>query len=140
MRDCSVEICAAFTWSSQKPGAPMASSSSARRRLSASGSKVITDPGELGPDLLEALIEAALVLGHAGEGSAAVDRDRVSSRSAIRGEPAEELAAGGWLPLLLLARLRDTGAHGLELGDGGGAAQDRAGRQERPQLERDDSR
>jgi hypothetical protein len=49
----------------------MASSSSARRRLSASGSKVITDPGELGPDLLEALIEAALVLGHAGEGSRA---------------------------------------------------------------------
>ena len=64
MRDCSVEIFAAFDWSSQKPGAPMASSSSARRRVSASGSKVITDPGELGPDLLEALIEAALVLGH----------------------------------------------------------------------------
>src|SRR5262249_34567005 len=44
-------------WSSQNPGAPSSSSSSATRRLSPSGSKVITDPGELGPDLLELLLQ-----------------------------------------------------------------------------------
>src|SRR3970282_3045867 len=65
MRACSVEIRAAPAWSSQKPGAPIASSSSSRRRARRSGSKVITDPGELGPDLLEALIEALRRLGHA---------------------------------------------------------------------------
>src|SRR5438094_3641336 len=35
----------------------MRCSSWARRAVSASGSKVITDPGELGPDLLELLLE-----------------------------------------------------------------------------------
>ena len=39
--------------SSQKPGAEMASSSSAMRVRSASGSKVITDPDEPGPQLLD---------------------------------------------------------------------------------------
>jgi hypothetical protein len=43
----------------------MAFSSSAPRLARPSGSKVITDPGELGPDLLEALIEALRRLGHA---------------------------------------------------------------------------
>jgi hypothetical protein len=37
-----------------------------RRRARPSGSKVITDPGELGPDLLETLVERfAVGLGHA---------------------------------------------------------------------------
>jgi hypothetical protein len=104
----------------------MASSSSARRRVSASGSKVITDPGELGPDLLEALIEAALVLRHAKEGSRG-SRRAILYRSAVRSEPTEELAPGGRLALLILARFRDSGAHGLELGDDGAAVEDRAG-------------
>ena len=57
---------AASAWSSQNPGAPIASSSSPRRRVSRSGSKVITDPGELGPDLLQSLVERLAVdLGHA---------------------------------------------------------------------------
>src|SRR6478672_3823475 len=56
----------ALAWSSQNPGAPISFSSSARRAASASGSKVITDPGELGPDLLHALVEwLAVGLGHA---------------------------------------------------------------------------
>jgi hypothetical protein len=43
----------------------MAASSSARRRASRSGSKVITDPGKLGPDLLEPLRKRlAVLLGH----------------------------------------------------------------------------
>src|SRR6187455_2186248 len=56
----------ALSWSSQKPGAPISVSSSTRRAASASGSKVITDPGELGPDLLQSLVERLAVdLGHA---------------------------------------------------------------------------
>src|SRR5262245_7651928 len=56
----------AVAWSSQNPGAPIVSSSSVRRRARPSGSKVITDPGELGPDLLETLVERLAVnLGHA---------------------------------------------------------------------------
>src|SRR6266540_4287091 len=43
----------------------MRASSSVRRAASASGSKVITDPGQLGPDLLELLLERLRVfLGH----------------------------------------------------------------------------
>src|SRR5690349_7583102 len=57
---------AASCWSSQKPGAPMASSSSAWRAVSASGSKVLTNPVELGSELLELLREwlLALLCGH----------------------------------------------------------------------------
>src|SRR5919201_6793380 len=62
-RACSDEIAAARFWSSQKPGSPIASSSSAIRTLSASGSKVITDPAELGPDLLHLSLEGGAV-GH----------------------------------------------------------------------------
>src|SRR5438876_11444783 len=57
MRECSVEIWAARCWSSQKPGAPIAPSSSAARASRRSGSKVITDPGKLGPDLPELFFE-----------------------------------------------------------------------------------
>src|SRR6187551_1810959 len=61
----------AAAWSSQNPGAPIASSSSPRRCVSRSGSKVITDPGELGPDLLQALVERLAVgLGHESRVSA----------------------------------------------------------------------
>jgi hypothetical protein len=43
----------------------MRASRSATRTLSESGSKVITDPGELGPDLLQALVERlAVYVGH----------------------------------------------------------------------------
>ena len=50
-------------WSSQKPGAPMRLPRARRgAALSASGSKVITDPGELGPDLLELLVERLLAV------------------------------------------------------------------------------
>src|SRR3954452_24925021 len=57
---------AARSWSSQKPGAPICSSSCARRAASASGSKVITDPRQAGSDLLELRFERLGVLvGHA---------------------------------------------------------------------------
>src|SRR5919198_5904411 len=55
---------AAVCWSSQKPGADIWASSSAARAASESGSKVITDPGELGPDLLQLLVERLRLLGH----------------------------------------------------------------------------
>src|ERR687887_2157111 len=48
---------AARSGSSHSPGSPSSSSSSARRSFSRSGSKVITDPRELGPDLLELLLQ-----------------------------------------------------------------------------------
>src|SRR5262249_3093738 len=54
------------------PGAESSRSSSSRRAASASGSKVITDPGELGPDLLELLGERLVVLrlhAHCGDGT-----------------------------------------------------------------------
>ena len=57
MRACSEEMDAAACWSFQKPGSPIRASSSAARVSRASGSKVITDPVELGPDLLQALVE-----------------------------------------------------------------------------------
>jgi hypothetical protein len=57
MRACSEEMAAAACWSFQKPGAPIRASSSAARCSRASGSKVITDPVELGPDPLQALVK-----------------------------------------------------------------------------------
>src|SRR6476646_2943572 len=64
-RDCSVETEAACCWSSQKPGRPISCSSSAMRCFRPSGSKVITDPVELDPDLLQLLSEWLLLsLGH----------------------------------------------------------------------------
>src|SRR5437899_8838533 len=68
MRACSVEIAAAPCWSSQKPGSPIFASSSAARFASPSGSKVITDPVQLGPDLLQALVERGGVC-HQHDGS-----------------------------------------------------------------------
>src|SRR5205823_14800964 len=53
---------AARCWSSQNPGWPSSSSSSAMRFLSPSGSKVITDPVQLGPDLLELLAQRLVVV------------------------------------------------------------------------------
>src|SRR5262249_9484444 len=59
----------AFSWSFQKPGSLISRSSSARRAASRSGSKVITDPVELGPDLLELLLQACAFVGHPSDGS-----------------------------------------------------------------------
>src|SRR5687768_9602589 len=69
MRACSVETCAARAWSSQKPGSFISVSSSPRRAVSAAGSKVITDPREAGPDLLQTFGEAAVRLGHPEDAS-----------------------------------------------------------------------
>ena len=63
-RECSVETRSRVRWSSQKPGSPSSCSSSATRVATASGSKVITNPGELGSDLLELLVERDRGLGH----------------------------------------------------------------------------
>ena len=49
----------------------MAASSSLRRAASASGSKVITNPVELGSDLLELLVERGGGLGHLRDGTGA---------------------------------------------------------------------
>src|SRR5687768_11108614 len=57
-------MAAARFWSSQNPGSPIACSSSPTRDATASGSKVITNPGELGSDLLELLVERDRGLGH----------------------------------------------------------------------------
>src|SRR5213079_704333 len=66
-RACSDETAAARCWSSQNPGCPSSSSSSASRVLSRSGSKVTTDPVELGPDLLQLLLDRELAfVGHRG--------------------------------------------------------------------------
>src|SRR5439155_25953915 len=65
VRWCSPERRAARCWSFQKSGCERSSSSSARRAFSASGSKVTTDPVELGPDLRELLFERDLgLVGH----------------------------------------------------------------------------
>src|SRR3954452_14142864 len=61
-RACSAETCAACCCSSQKPGRPSSSSSSATRDLTRSGSKVTTDPVELGPDLLQLIVEGKVGL------------------------------------------------------------------------------
>ena len=61
----------------------MASSSPATRAFSASGSKVITDPGKLGPDFLQLLVKRKRRrLGHAGDGTG-LTRD-TASRSGFR--------------------------------------------------------
>src|SRR5918994_6103540 len=60
---------AARCWSSQNPGSPIAASSSTMRACRESGSKVITDPVELGPDLLELLLQRERLLGHGPDGS-----------------------------------------------------------------------
>src|SRR5262245_47432266 len=62
--ECSVERRCARSWSSQKPGSLISASSSPSRRSSRSGSKIITDPAELGPDLLELLLDGAVAFGH----------------------------------------------------------------------------
>src|SRR5581483_8075177 len=55
---------AACAWSSQKPGAFICSSSSTSLRSSDAGSKVLTDPVELGPELFELLGECLPLVGH----------------------------------------------------------------------------
>src|SRR5919108_4053288 len=96
MRACSVDTFAARSWSSQKPGSPISRSSSACRAASASGSKVITDPGELGPDLLELLLQRDDRLGHGpilatGPAQAPLD-------GADPGQPLRRLAAAAAEP------------------------------------------
>src|SRR5918996_2292499 len=62
-------MAAAARESSQKPGSPMRASSSRTRSATRSGSKVITDPGELGPDLLELSLQRLSGLGHVFDAS-----------------------------------------------------------------------
>src|SRR6476469_2979237 len=110
----------AVAWSSQNPGAPMASSSSARRCARPSGSKVITDPGELGPDLLQTLVERlALEFGH----PSSLDARQVGSRvreearrgmSPLRGGAAESNA----IVLLGGGRARDRRSRAPRLAGG----------------------
>ncbi len=57
-------ILCARAWSSQNPGSLIADSSSARRSFRRAGSKVITDPGKLGPDLLELVGQRYELVGH----------------------------------------------------------------------------
>src|SRR6476646_7113387 len=91
-RDCSVETEAACCWSSQKPGRPISCSSSAIRCFRPSGSKVITDPVELDPDLLQLLSEWLLLsLGHmaivaGAPGASRYERRKLRPRPA-RGRP-----------------------------------------------------
>src|SRR2546429_1358319 len=65
-RACSADTAAACCWSSQKPGCASSCSSSASRVLSRSGSKVTTDPVELGPDPFELLLKREFLVGHGG--------------------------------------------------------------------------
>ena len=74
-------------WSSQKPGSPIASSSSARRSLRPSGSKVITDPGELGPDLLELSLDRAALSHGARDGQPDAGRASWHARQAAARRP-----------------------------------------------------
>src|SRR4029077_14107313 len=101
----SVLISAARCWSSQKPGPPMASSSSAARAVRRSGSKVITDPGELGPDLLELRVERLLLCLRQGirlaEGPAVLRAGRKSTRirhKGVRVAPIASSAGGSGKP------------------------------------------
>src|SRR5918999_1467132 len=57
----------------------MRASSSPTRRSRPSGSKVITDPGEPGPDLLELLVDGER-FGHAADGSGAAGGRRRIAR------------------------------------------------------------
>src|SRR5436190_16442148 len=67
-RACSADTAAACCWSSQNPGCPSSCSSSASRVLSRSGSKVTTDPVQLGPDPCELLLKREFLVGHCGGG------------------------------------------------------------------------
>src|SRR5438132_11802685 len=67
-RACSADTAAACCWSSQKPGCASSCSSSASRVLSRSGSKVTTDPVQLGPDPFELLLKREFLVGHGGGG------------------------------------------------------------------------
>src|SRR5207248_10900105 len=67
-RACSADTAAACCWSSQKPGCASSCSSSASRVLSRSGSKVTTDPDQLGPDPFELLLKREFLVGHGGGG------------------------------------------------------------------------
>src|ERR671930_361940 len=105
MRACSVEILAARSWSSQKPGSPICFSSSARRAASASGSKVITDPREAGSDLLQLLLQRLrLLLGHGHRLAGGQDRDVERSRF---GDEALDLPTRGGCELARLVARRE---------------------------------
>ena len=90
--------------SSQKPGAEMASSSSAMRVRSASGSKVITDPDEPGPQLLDGsrkilgFLNGCGSVGHGKEGSEGpkypVRSARTRDRPRLRGQTPESAFSG----------------------------------------------
>src|SRR6187455_1596990 len=100
MRACSVEMAAAPCWSSQKPGSPIFASSSAARLASPSGSKVITDPVELGPDLLQALGKRGGV-GHPAMVAAPTDQSEPSHVQCLAldrsGSDLRESCRGRWL-------------------------------------------
>src|SRR5688500_18771932 len=96
---------AAPAWSSPNPGAPSASSRSLRRVPRRSGSKVIPDPGELGPDLLEALVERLAVgVRHPGDGTEAT---RGWPRSVRELRPRQIRAERGHVARELLVRSCD---------------------------------
>src|SRR4051812_1380945 len=64
-RWCSELSFAARCWSFQKSGCESSCSSSSTRAFSATGSKVTTDPVQLGPDLLDLFLHGSLLLvGH----------------------------------------------------------------------------
>src|SRR5213078_2001931 len=88
MRECSAETAAACCWSSQNPGCASSVSSSASRDLSRSGSKVTTDPVELGPDPFELLLqrEFALVRHRGGDGTDGQSRPFLMPRAPRTGE------------------------------------------------------
>src|SRR4051794_5649084 len=85
----------ARAWSSQKPGSPIACSSSVSRARSESGSKVITDPRKAGPDLLELLVQALADLGHASTLAVALAQQEKQAGERLRVaelvEPARDL-------------------------------------------------
>src|SRR5919198_1451085 len=67
MRLCSADSLEARCWSAQKSGLASSSSSWRRRSFSGGTSKVTTGPVELGPDLLELLLQRLFSgLGHGG--------------------------------------------------------------------------
>src|SRR5439155_10816783 len=83
-RACSAETAAARLWSSQKPGALICCSSSSARPSSDAGSKVLPDPVELGPELVELLRERSGVVGH---GRGMVPGGQSVAAHAPRGQP-----------------------------------------------------
>src|SRR5947207_2255522 len=66
----------ACCWSFQNPGSFISLSSSARRAAKRAGSKVLTDPVELGPDLLELFLQRCGVDCHPRDGSRVRGRRR----------------------------------------------------------------